>query len=1184
MEKFENQTTEGNENLIKIGSKAVSGSIPLVWFSSDGITPSNTLSVSDISYLIPENVVGNLESEVITYADELGILRKINGSSTFKTNNLTVSNIFINRPSFSERLNIDEIEYLDFSHYYYISRFFIAGPKDYSASSIRQYVSPEKFIGINISVTNPDGTDYVSIEKGTKKYRILLEPFKTEKNIVNDVIPYRIVVLFDADDPNNVRLTYDKIQCDDQGLIFDQQINYSETVNAIPIFREVAEESFVIDNNYFGQDIFSVKKLNQKYSELALDKVEDDGYQIFVPSKALEDSRTYEVFNWRLIAKSKSSVSLNEEDFPSDDTLSSYRTVKVGVLYSSRYSSKIYDPYIFYRLENSPFNLSKFSFINPLSPSRSQSKNLRSYWLVDIETQDLSEYDVLAFEPSFNLSPNHVVKLKSFVSNNGSLLLDLSRSSSGISQISGLSISRSNKVSMSNHALNNESELIDVEKNGGWTISNSIFEKPEYSIHGSSKFDSGSYKSTRYFSGYSNSSEFDRYNYFIRHNSQPTGIHIVGKGVGDRLTGGNIIATAFPFFRYCNDQFSVNGSDNTTRSNNGSSSVDNGSGNILSAVVEGPFKFLYNAVCYSLYTKMLVKGSRVDFRSPLYNYVSDWRSGWVMNTDVLLEEEKAKYFTSISVSPTDSLSALDILKNEKIGDNVFNFYKNELSAFLTEKQKSRLAAIDSSQIDFYIEVTNPDVNIYNSEISQRVNSNSVNGLVSSYYLHKVNNPSSKAYAYTKVVSPELNIPDNIGPYILVEKPISSSNTRLLSDQIDRNANIKDYKFNLQSYYNYYSASDSPQSFTAYTNFDGLGRITGIDFSTGSWQPVDPVPYQYSYEVTDKTTTKSWATVPCSSFRSAVDDVGLFRATATNQPTNVFPYTGDIDLGNTWKIWRSDPFSSNHTNRGSFATYVQFTLWTYNNFYGGNRNYYPYGLDKHYGALTAAGVRRFQEAENLRYIDGRVDSETKWYLANFWKRVYTQARGLYDQSLTYISGIDGKVYEYIEAARSCAVAADINNSTYKKTTFSGVVNPKEARDVIFFKLPDSLSVIRNLEISIDTSWSNCRVVAYGRSNTAASVESMPRRVTTNKSVVNGVIKLNLGDIRPLNDLGQYMWIEIYGDSVSNGSNNNGYAEGFAIRSIQCYGWTNVVTETTRTVTETRYREQPDVWVPRIDKKT
>ena len=1193
MQKFINQTVQGNEKAIKIGTRAVSGSVPLVWFQSDGVTPSNTLSVSDVSYLIPENVIGNLESEVLAYADELGILRKINGSSKFKTNNITVSNIFINRPSYTEELNIDELEFLDFSHFYYISKFFIAGPKDYSASSVRQYVSPEKFIGLNMTVTNPDGSEYVNVDKGVKRYRILLEPFKTEQNIVNDVIPYRIIVLFDSDRPINVRLNYDKVQCDDQGLIFDQQINYSEIVNAIPIFKEQAEEAFVIDKNYFNTNTFSVKKLNQKYSELALDKVDDDGYQVFVPSKAIEDSRTYEIFNWRLIAKSKSSVSLNDEDLPSNDTLVNYKTVNVGVLYSSRYSYAVRDPYIFYRLENSPFNLSKFKFVNPglnndykFTPrglsrplyirDSSTDKSNKNYWLVDIETQDLSQYDVLAFEPSFKLSSNHAAALKKFVANNGSLILDLSRSRYGIPGISGLGFTPVQKTSMSNHALNSEAEIIDPEKNGGWTISDSIFEKDEYSIHGSSKNDRGSYKKTKYFNKYSNS-QFERYNYFITHNSKPTGIHIIGRPTGDRITGGNIFATSFAFFRYCNDQFSVTGSDNTIGYNNGDTSLDDGSGNVFSAVVEGPFKALYNMVCYSLYSKMMTKGSRVDFRSPLYNYISDWRSGWVMDSQVILDDEKQKYFTSLSISPTDSVSGLDILKNEKVKSSIFNFYKNEISAYLTSRQRSRLSSIDSSQIDFYIEITNPDVSIYNSGSASRVSSNSVNGLVSSYYLHKLPNPSAKAYAYTKVPSPELYIPDNLGPYVMIEKPVSSSGTRLINDNVDRNANFKDYKFNLESYYNYYSASDSPQSFTAYTDFSGFGRINGITYESGYWQKVDPIyeTRQESYEVT----TKVHATEACTDFRSAVDDVGLFRATSTNQPTNVFPYTGDIDLGNTWKIWRSDASASNHTNRGSFATYVQFTLWTYNNYHGGNRNYYPYNLDKHYGPLTAAGVRLFQTAENLRYIDGRVDSETKWYLAKFWKKVYKERRDIYDVSLTYISGIDGKVYEYIEAARKCALASDINNATYKKTTFSGVINPKEARDVLFFKLPTNLTVITELQFNVDTSWSNCKIVGYGRARGTDSVESMPNRTDTNLTVKNGVVRIKLGGIRPGSDLGQYMWIEVYGESIKNGSIDNGYAEGFAVKRVRCSGYSFVTEEKTRDVKVPI--AQPDEWVPVVD---
>ena len=42
------------------------------------------------------------------------------------------------------------------------------------------------------------------------------------------------------------------------------------------------------------------------------------------------------------------------------------------------------------------------------------------------------------------------------------------------------------------------------------------------------------------------------------------------------------------------------------------------------------------------------------------------------------------------------------------------------------------------------------------------------------------------------------------------------------------------------------------------------------------------------------------------------------------------------------------------------------------------------VDGIYGPLTEAAVKKFQIDNEQLYEDGKVDSETKWYLTKFWK--------------------------------------------------------------------------------------------------------------------------------------------------------------------------------------------------------
>jgi len=56
----------------------------------------------------------------------------------------------------------------------------------------------------------------------------------------------------------------------------------------------------------------------------------------------------------------------------------------------------------------------------------------------------------------------------------------------------------------------------------------------------------------------------------------------------------------------------------------------------------------------------------------------------------------------------------------------------------------------------------------------------------------------------------------------------------------------------------------------------------------------------------------------------------------------------------------------------YVKYIQYTLAA--------AGFYNKAIDGEYGSSTASAVRSFQVENNERYIDGKVDSETKWYLA------------------------------------------------------------------------------------------------------------------------------------------------------------------------------------------------------------
>jgi hypothetical protein len=60
-------------------------------------------------------------------------------------------------------------------------------------------------------------------------------------------------------------LVYDKVESDDSGSIINMELSYSEPINAVQMFTEIPEESFVIDSNVLEGKKFSIKKIDDKY-------------------------------------------------------------------------------------------------------------------------------------------------------------------------------------------------------------------------------------------------------------------------------------------------------------------------------------------------------------------------------------------------------------------------------------------------------------------------------------------------------------------------------------------------------------------------------------------------------------------------------------------------------------------------------------------------------------------------------------------------------------------------------------------------------------------------------------------------------------------------------------------------------------------------------------------------------
>lgn len=1150
MKLFKNKTVSQKENAIKVGSSVPSDAANMAYFINEELSPKNNLTVIDLSSSITENKI-SLDRGVKTYyANELGVLEDETGNTVFPSPNISISDSFLLKDYQTEMLKISEINSDEFFHYYYVSRFFISAPAYYSTYGLSEYIPQSLYSSLNIKVLNSQNQDHIDINTGRKKYKILLDPFLTEENYQDTEIPYKIIIGLDSSDPINLKLVYDKIECGADGKATSQYLRYSETINAIEYFKLIPEETFVVDNSY-NKKVFSVKKFNKKYSDIFNVNVDSSGYQVFVPKRAIADNRTYEVFNWRLVARSNQSINLELIDYFSDletNTGIKQKTVNVGVLYDSFDTQSLENikPYVFYRLEKSPFNFSKFTFKNPISESVNVlDKTKANYWMVDIQSTDsLENFDILTFCPTKKLSEKANILINNYVKiHNGTLLVDGSLYPAEEAFISPeIKIDALNaSVVPTYYGYVTTSKILDETKNGGWNIDSTIFENEDYGIFGLKK------NAYRTMSNVSSSKSFLNIGISSSSNSS-VGALFEFQTTGDAVAQGNIIFTSFSFLEYCNSIYSIASKSTVLKANNETSVFEENDTSLISAVVEGPFKFLYNSVSYALYSRSYAS-KVIDTRSSLFNFVGQWNSSWVMNQDALLQEEKEQLFVNITTGTNETKYARNIIPSPL---NIGKYYLNSLAETLPTYQRDKISFIDLSSVEFYIEITNPDVVIADST---KVTSSIEENIASSYTLFKVASSENFVYAYTDTISPIISIPDGFGPYVVKEIPsIKSSDSRVLSNNIDPTNYFITYPFELQTAYSYQTATDKPLGFSGtYSSnirihYQGQGQLQ-------LKRAVGTVVRNYTIiQKGEPTVINAGGTipgqqqndVPCVNLVSGRDSVFV----SSDLVWRNFDYTWDIDNGNVSSTWVVG-------TTGEYVKYIKSMLKA-GGFYGGV-------INTSYDSAASTAVSAFQnrmKTSGVRFdgiVDGKVDSQTKSLF------VSAMSLGIINSTTAKNLCTTNGVAKYYDAAISQGDINEINSGgKYRRISYSGGGLGAEVtriQDVIFFAIPDGAETVKNVKINFGTiaGWNNVTVVSYGWApiNHAANNISFPSTVnnsaykgyTVNKKPdSSGTVTLSMYD-QPLSDC-KYVYIHFRTNDTVINQAKYGNAEGYQIRGIRC----------------------------------
>jgi hypothetical protein len=510
------------------------------------------------------------------------------------------------------------------------------------------------------------------------------------------------------------------------------------------------------------------------------------------------------------------------------------------------------------------------------------------------------------------------------------------------------------------------------------------------------------------------------------------------------LVRGTLLAFTSPVMKYCNDIYQSSSLFNQASANSGATRLPETTV-AATAVIEGPFKLLYNSVAVSTIAKMQASKT-VNVRSSTYYVTGNWNPSYVVNGNVLLDDEKNNY----SLIPDSNYS--DIRKYSRnltsSYGSIIDYYRKICYDLLPDQYSILLQDIDISNIEIYIELTNRDVLLNNLQLVTNDHATgNINDIPSSHTLYRVQPTqyNNNAFAYTNSISFPFQIPGGFGPHIIKETPMlyrsDISGDRFNSSRTS--SNYKNYNFDFEIFSSYSQSSEVPQSFDINWSAQMIGTGTA----------------RLSRK---KTTTLSQATnvsnfqVEVKEGYSAVDvdDNSRFkdldsRARITHVKNNFF-YSGDIDLGN----------SSTQYKKGSSGDYVKYIQYTLANC--GISSIKNIKIDGKFGQETENYLKIFQTAKKQIWIDGIVDSETKSYLIRVWKKI-AENESNFNSLVSKIRQKDPSVIKYINQYVNPEIS-ELSESTldYRRISFTQASGPNgTVKDIIFVRVPEMFNTAKSI---------------------------------------------------------------------------------------------------------------------------